>query len=132
MRARYTAYAIGEVDFVFKTHDPEKNADVDRKSTEVWSKQSQWLGFELLSSDKGGEDDDTGTIEFVARYKLRGVTVDHRARATFQRRNGAWMFVDEEAITGPPVQREGPRVGRNDPCPCGSGKKYKKCHGRAA
>jgi preprotein translocase subunit SecA len=27
------------------------------------------------------------------------------------------------------VKREGPKVGRNDPCPCGSGKKYKKCHG---
>ncbi|RYF39972.1 MAG: hypothetical protein EOO27_48395, partial [Comamonadaceae bacterium] len=25
-----------------------------------------------------------------------------------------------------------PRVGRNDPCPCGSGKKYKQCHGRLA
>jgi preprotein translocase subunit SecA len=30
------------------------------------------------------------------------------------------------------VHREGPKVGRNDPCPCGSGKKYKKCHGAAA
>ena len=29
-----------------------------------------------------------------------------------------------------PVKREGPKVGRNDPCPCGSGKKYKSCHGR--
>ncbi len=28
------------------------------------------------------------------------------------------------------VRRQGPKVGRNDPCPCGSGKKYKKCHGR--
>ena len=27
------------------------------------------------------------------------------------------------------VKREAPKVGRNDPCPCGSGKKYKKCHG---
>lgn len=27
-----------------------------------------------------------------------------------------------------PYRREEPRVGRNDPCPCGSGKKYKKCH----
>jgi preprotein translocase subunit SecA len=27
------------------------------------------------------------------------------------------------------VRREEPKVGRNDPCPCGSGKKYKKCHG---
>ncbi len=31
-----------------------------------------------------------------------------------------------------PVRRESPKVGRNDPCPCGSGKKYKKCHGAAA
>lgn len=28
------------------------------------------------------------------------------------------------------VKREGPKVGRNDPCPCGSGRKYKNCHGR--
>ncbi len=28
-----------------------------------------------------------------------------------------------------PYHKEGPKVGRNDPCPCGSGKKYKKCHG---
>ena len=31
-----------------------------------------------------------------------------------------------------PIVREEPKVGRNDPCPCGSGKKYKKCHGAAA
>jgi preprotein translocase subunit SecA len=33
-----------------------------------------------------------------------------------------------EPIT--PFVREAPKVGRNDPCPCGSGKKYKQCHGR--
>jgi preprotein translocase subunit SecA len=31
-----------------------------------------------------------------------------------------------------PVSNQGPKIGRNDPCPCGSGKKYKKCHGAAA
>jgi preprotein translocase subunit SecA len=30
-----------------------------------------------------------------------------------------------------PVRREGPKIGRNDPCPCGSGLKFKKCHGEA-
>src|SRR5262249_17800000 len=34
----------------------------------------------------------------------------------------------EEEPTGPHV-REEPKIGRNDPCPCGSGKKFKKCHG---
>ncbi len=32
--------------------------------------------------------------------------------------------------TGAPITRDGPKVGRNDPCPCGSGKKYKHCHGQ--
>ena len=36
---------------------------------------------------------------------------------------------DAKVVT---VRREEPKVGRNDPCPCGSGKKYKKCHGAAA
>jgi preprotein translocase subunit SecA len=31
-----------------------------------------------------------------------------------------------------PMRRDQPKVGRNDPCPCGSGKKYKKCHGAVA
>ncbi|MCC2616460.1 preprotein translocase subunit SecA [Aestuariibacter halophilus] len=35
-----------------------------------------------------------------------------------------------EAAPNPTAVREGPKVGRNDPCPCGSGKKYKQCHGK--
>jgi preprotein translocase subunit SecA len=30
-----------------------------------------------------------------------------------------------------PVRRDSPKIGRNDPCPCGSGQKFKKCHGAA-
>ena len=37
---------------------------------------------------------------------------------------------EEEEQKREPIQREHPKVGRNDPCPCGSGKKYKHCHGR--
>jgi uncharacterized protein YecA (UPF0149 family) len=36
-----------------------------------------------------------------------------------------------ETARGAIVRRTAPKVGRNDPCPCGSGKKYKKCCGRA-
>ncbi|MBN2195705.1 MAG: SEC-C domain-containing protein [Polyangiaceae bacterium] len=68
-------------------------------------------------------------MEFVARYKLKGVALNHRERAEFKRHHGKWYFVDGEQIAGPPVRVE--RVpGRNDPCYCGSGKKYKKCHGK--
>jgi preprotein translocase subunit SecA len=37
---------------------------------------------------------------------------------------------DSEASAGSPVRRAEPKVGRNDPCPCGSGKKFKQCHGK--
>ena len=37
----------------------------------------------------------------------------------------------EEESAAQPQRRAEPKVGRNDPCPCGSGKKYKKCHGSA-
>ena len=40
-------------------------------------------------------------------------------------------FENESVVTGiTPIIRKEPKVGRNDPCPCGSGKKYKQCHGR--
>jgi SEC-C motif-containing protein len=132
MRSRYTAYARGDVDYIVNTHDPARTDEVDRKNTEAWSKQSQWLGLEILATDKGGVDDEEGVVEFLARYKIKSATISHRERATFQRISGRWYFMDGEEIAGPPIVREGPRVGRNDPCPCGSGKKHKKCCGVAA
>jgi preprotein translocase subunit SecA len=39
---------------------------------------------------------------------------------------------EDGASEARPVRRQEPKVGRNDPCPCGSGKKYKKCHGAVA
>ena len=36
----------------------------------------------------------------------------------------------EEAARALPPMQAGQKIGRNDPCPCGSGKKYKQCHGR--
>ena len=36
-----------------------------------------------------------------------------------------------QRVSAPPARREGPKIGRNDPCPCGSGQKFKKCHGAA-
>jgi preprotein translocase subunit SecA len=37
---------------------------------------------------------------------------------------------DEVVTVSKPIVRDKPKVGRNEPCPCGSGKKYKHCHGK--
>ena len=132
MRSRYTAFAVGDIDYIFDSHDPDTVDQIDRKSTDAWSKQSEWLGLEIIGTNLGGPEDYTGTVEFVARYKARGTAINHREVATFRKHNGRWLFVDGEEVAGPPVVREGPKVGRNDPCTCGSGKKYKKCCGKVA
>jgi SEC-C motif-containing protein len=132
MRSRYSAYVLGEIDYVLSTHTPEAAKDVDRASTEAWSKNSNWLGLEIVSTEAGAPDDSKGSVEFIARYKVKGMNVQHHERAEFEKRDGKWLYTEGKEISPPPIKREGPRVGRNDPCPCGSGKKYKKCHGQAA
>ena len=129
MRARYTAYATQNIDFVISSHDPATASEVDRGNTEAWSKNSEWLGLEIVGTEGGTATDTEGVVEFIARYKIQKVKLDHRERATFKKVNDRWFFVDGVEVKGPPVRRTEPRVGRNDPCPCGSGKKYKKCHG---
>jgi len=41
-----------------------------------------------------------------------------------------WDLTQRRRFHVQPVQREGPKVGRNDACPCGSGMKFKQCHGK--
>ncbi len=55
-----------------------------------------------------------------------------RARNIIEGRAGEDGKVQRETAERAPAARQGPKVGRNDPCPCGSGKKYKKCHGAIA
>jgi SEC-C motif domain protein len=132
MRSRYSAYALGAIDHVMASHHPKAQGDVDRKSTEKWSREASWLGLEIVSTQAGGEADETGEVEFIARYEISGTPLTHHERAQFRRHDGRWFYWDGAMVRPRPVVREQPKVGRNDPCPCGSGAKYKKCHGASA
>jgi SEC-C motif-containing protein len=129
MRSRYAAFALGEIDYIVSSHHPRTRHEVDRKGAEEWSKQASWQGFEIRASEGGGATDKTGVVEFVARYQLEGKDCLHHERALFEREDGEWFFVDGSPVKAKPVTREAPKVGRNDPCPCGSGNKYKRCCG---
>ncbi len=128
MRSRYTAYATGDVDYILRTHVPAEGEEVDREATEKFSRESEWKGLEIVATDKGGPDDEEGTVEFIARYRAGGADQVHHERAIFKKLDGRWMFVDGKQVKPAPIRREA-APGRNDPCPCGSGKKYKRCHG---
>jgi SEC-C motif domain protein len=132
MRSRYSAYALGELDYLLTSLHPDQRGDYDARATETWSRKARWDGLEILSTSGGGENDAVGQVEFKAHYEMNGLKQSHHERAEFSKQNGRWFFVEGQQVTHAPVRREGPRVGRNDPCPCGSGQKYKKCHGAAA
>ena len=129
MRARYTSYATDRIDFVEQTHAPESRADFDRKASEKWAKGSSWKGLTLVAVKGGREDDSTGVVSFVARFGSGGKDYEHHEIATFRKQNGAWCFVYGKSPKPDPFVQTGPDIGRNDPCHCGSGKKFKKCHG---
>ena len=127
MRSRYTAYVRAHIDHITETHDPSTRANHDEEQARAWAEGSEWLGLEVLSTEAGGPDDNDGKVEFVARYRNDHGEHEHRERGEFRKHEGAWYFTSGKVVGPQPVRLASPKVGRNDPCPCGSGKKYKKC-----
>ncbi len=127
MRSRYACYTMQEVDYIVSTHHPEGREDVDRDSALQWAEQADWLGLQIVDTEAGGEDDDEGVVEFIASFTLQGKPQTHHERSNFKKVDGKWFYVDGEMTKRKPIVREDKKVGRNEPCPCGSGKKYKKC-----
>jgi SEC-C motif domain protein len=101
MRSRYSAYVLGNAEYLAASwHVSTRPPQLDA-GTNV-----EWLGLQVLSCRAGMENDTRGSVEFIARYRLQGIEAQNGDMKT-------------TAATG-----------RNDPCGCGSGKKFKKCCGR--
>ncbi|GAB4484398.1 MAG: YchJ family protein [Thermodesulfovibrionales bacterium] len=127
MRSRYSAYARKEINHLRESLHPDHRNDFDEKSTRAWAEGAEWHGIEILNTAGGGPDDEEGTVEFSAAFTEQGNRHVHRERSLFRKKDGQWYFVSGGALPAQQVVRSGPKVGRNEPCPCGSGKKYKKC-----
>src|SRR5688572_18415822 len=72
MRSRYAAFVKGAVDYLIETHDPETRGAVTRAGLAQYARDTMWLGLEIVDTERGGEDDETGVVEFIARGALRG------------------------------------------------------------
>lgn len=130
MRARYTSYVTGDVDFLRTSATKAVQEEFDPVASKHWSEMATWHGLEIIKTEKGGKDDTEGTVEFRALYSANGEFCNHHEVSQFAKEKGEWKFVEGELVAEKPIVREEPKVGRNDPCPCGSGKKYKKCCGK--
>jgi SEC-C motif domain protein len=129
MRARYAAFATGRIDFLEESLLPGTRGDFDREGAKEWSESSEWTGLEIRRTEAGGESDEEGRVEFLASFRQKGEDRIHHETGRFVKQEGRWYYADGVAGEGP---RHVTKIGRNDPCPCGSGKKYKKCCGARA
>jgi len=133
LRSRYSAHAVGAVDYIIATNHASTRDTIDRDATEKWAAQSTWTGLDIRRVEGGAANDSEGQIEFVASYRDgHDRPQKHHELALFEKDGESWFFKDAAAPKQEQVRREGEKVGRNDPCPCGNGKKYKKCCGKAA
>ena len=127
MRARYSAFVTGAIEFIVSSTHSRTRGEIDMSYIREWSQNSTWHGLEILETKDINED--KAFVSFEARYTQNGQDQNHREKSLFEREDGEWRFVTGDELKNPTVRYETPKTGRNEPCPCGSGKKYKKCHG---
>ncbi|MDR2489101.1 MAG: YchJ family protein [Desulfovibrio sp.] len=129
MRARFTAHCRRNYAFLVDSTHPEHRGDVSEEEISRWASHVTWTSLEIHSASPG-DTNDTGTVSFTAHFTMQDTPQELREDSSFAMYEGQWYYVDGHVHGQDPYIREQPRIGRNELCPCGSGKKFKKCCGR--
>ena len=128
MRSRYSAYSRNNPEYILQTTHPDTREQYDLAHLQQWCNNVSWLSLEISTSPANSPADDRDEVCFLARYLEGNQLVTHGEHSHFHCLAGTWYFHHGEAL-----QQACPAtitVGRNQPCPCGSGKKFKRCHGK--
>lgn len=120
MRSRYSAYVLGLIDYLHATTLPAQQASLDLQAMREWSAASTWLGLQVEHSQVLRGQPEHALVSFTARWHDQAGEHAQHERSAFVQHAGKWYFIDPTT----PL-----KAGRNDPCPCGSLQKLKKCCG---
>ena len=126
MRSRYTAYVKRAYDHLGNSLSAVQRKDYSADDAKRWAESSEWLGLEIHPVSLGGPTDETGLVEFIARFKTQGQEHAHHEIAAFTRENGHWVYARPRQDAEHDRTQETPKPGRNDLRPCGSGKKIQR------
>lgn len=113
MRSRYAAYVLGDAGYLRTTWQ------ADTCPADLSFGDTAWLGLRILRCERGQLGDVEGTVEFEAAFRDGPRVMGLHETSRFVRAGGRWFYVGGETRLTP--------FGRNDPCPCGSGRKLKHC-----
>ncbi|MDI9244696.1 YchJ family protein [Marinobacter sp. CHS3-4] len=113
MRSRYVAFFQKKTDYLMDTWHPDT-----RPATLSLEQSPDWTSLQILDSSENGQK---GTVHFRAIYQAGSGWGYLEEKSDFLKESGRWYYLGGET-------REGQfKPGRNDPCPCGSGRKHKTC-----
>lgn len=96
MRSRYSAYVLGELDYLFDTTHPSAQESSLKAAYRSTYDSIQWIGLEVLDTFQGGAGDKTGKVEFEASYIQGGQKSVHHEKSRFKRHAGKWHYLDGE------------------------------------
>jgi SEC-C motif domain protein len=126
MRSRFSAYALRDLRYLTETWDPSTRPG----KLEILNDDLEWTRLEIIGCKKGAATDSKGIVEFRAYYRSGEREQCLHEISRFRKFENRWVYVDGTVKSAVSVgQTADP--GRNAPCPCGSGKKVKRCCGAA-
>ncbi len=120
MRSRYSAYVLAKAPYLLATHHADFRGDLSEAELLEACRQTQWQRLEIV--DAPAHQGDAGEVEFRAWYRDGTALRALHERSRFVREGGQWYYCDGRFDPSP-------QANRNAPCPCGSGKKFKRCCG---
>jgi SEC-C motif-containing protein len=124
MRSRFTAHALEDFKYLHTTYVPTVDTPY---ADEEYDSHIHWTKLEIHSHDPEVRPG-ISHVDFSAYFSEKGRVGVMHEKSEFIQRDGVWLF-NRPLREGPAPVVAAVKVGRNDPCTCGSGKKYKKCCG---
>lgn len=94
MRSRYTAYTLGNVDYIMATWAAETRNNIDVKSLTKTCQETQYLGLKIISKNAGTRKQSKGQVEFEVSFKSFGKTQIHCETSNFIKIANQWYYLD--------------------------------------
>lgn len=124
MRSRYTAYSLADMAYINKTMRGKPALGFNEEEAKAWATNVTWMGLEVIRAYDGENND--AFVEFIATLMDKKKLQRIHEISQFEQEDGVWVYVDGKNPQG--TKKVVPS--QNGPCPCGSEKKYKNCHGK--
>lgn len=103
MRSRYSAYVMGNIDYIIATMHPESqhlqgNQAEWRAGLHYFAENTDFVGLEILDSERSLDDLDTGWVTFHAILKNDGEDTSYVERSLFKKLDGRWLYLHADPL----------------------------------